>query len=118
MNVLIVDTDKIPLDVLCQILKNCQDKTTEDWMVIPKGIDIMQDISVDWMKMIRDKLDEKIREIEGDTLYCPLCEANHQYITGEVLMNGERVVSIIYRCNKCGHVWEVKVNGENLNSKT
>ena len=29
------------------------------------GIDIIQDISVDWMKMIRDRLDEKIKALEG-----------------------------------------------------
>ena len=64
MNVLIVDTDKISVDLCCQIYKDCVAKTTDDWVVIPKGIDILQEISVDWMKMIRDKMDEKIKEIE------------------------------------------------------
>ena len=66
MNVLIVDTDKISLDVLQQVFGVCRDKTTDDWIVIPKGIDIMHDISVDWMKMIRDRLDEKIKALESD----------------------------------------------------
>lgn len=39
-------------------------KSSDDWVAIPKGIDIMQDISVDWMKMIRDTLDEKIKALE------------------------------------------------------
>ena len=64
MNVLIVDTDKISVELYHQIYKDCMDKITDDWIVIPKGIDILQDISVDWMKMIRDKMDEKIKEIE------------------------------------------------------
>lgn len=64
MNVLIVDTDKISVDQCHQICKDCMAKTTDDLVVIPKGIDILQDISVDWMRMIRDKMDEKIKEIE------------------------------------------------------
>ena len=67
MNVLIVDTDKIALDVLEEIFKKVADKSFDDLIVIPKGIDIMQDISVDWMKMIRDRLNEKIKELENNT---------------------------------------------------
>lgn len=65
MNVLIVDTDKISLNQVSDILQACAGKAADDWLVIPKGIDILQDISVDWMKMIRDTLDEKIKELEG-----------------------------------------------------
>lgn len=64
MNVLIVDTDKVSVKLCHQIFKDCIAKTTDDWVVIPKDIDILQDISVDWMRMIRDKMDEKIKEIE------------------------------------------------------
>lgn len=66
MNALVVDTDKISLDVLNLIFKDCMDNSTDDWVIIPKGIDIMQDISIDWMKMIRDRLDEKIKALESD----------------------------------------------------
>ena len=66
MNVLIVDTDKIKLDECDAIFKRCVDKSkSDDWLVIPKSFDILMDVSVDWMKMIRDKMDEKIRELEG-----------------------------------------------------
>ena len=65
MNVLIVDTEKITLEL---VHKTCKDVVNnsklDDLIVIPKGIDIMQDISVDWMKMIRDRLDEKIKALE------------------------------------------------------
>lgn len=64
MNVLIVDTDKIAVDQLHLVFNDFVSKTKDDLIVIPKGIDIMQDISVDWMKMIRDRLDEKITELE------------------------------------------------------
>jgi hypothetical protein len=68
MNVLIVDTDKIDLHTVNRIVKNCMNNiNTDDWLVVPKGIDIMQDISVDWMKMIRDTLDNKIKELENNT---------------------------------------------------
>ena len=64
MNVLIIDTDKIHLDVANKIFNEIMNKSSDDWVAIPKGIDIMQDISVDWMKMIRDRLDEKIKALE------------------------------------------------------
>lgn len=64
MNVLIVDTDKIGLDVAEEICKKVANKNGCDLIAIPKGIDIIQDISVDWMKMIRDRLDEKIKALE------------------------------------------------------
>ena len=47
-------------------LKEIMNKSSDDWVVIPKGIDIIQDISVDWMKMIRDTLDEKLKALESD----------------------------------------------------
>ena len=66
MNVLIVDTEQITLELANKICKEVANKSRpDDLIAIPKGIDIIQDISVDWMKMIRDRLDEKIREIEG-----------------------------------------------------
>lgn len=64
MNVLIVDTDKISLYAAAEICKKVANKTGCDLIAIPKGIDIIQDISVDWMKMIRDRLDEKIKALE------------------------------------------------------
>lgn len=66
MNVLIVDIDKIHLDAAEEICRQVANKTECDLIAIPKGIDIIQDISVDWMKMIRDRLDEKIKELESD----------------------------------------------------
>lgn len=67
MNVLIIDTEKIDLYTVNNIVKNCMNNTnTDDWLVMPKGIDILQDISVDWMKMIRDVLDKKIKGLESD----------------------------------------------------
>jgi hypothetical protein len=65
MNMLIVDTDKIYLDEAEEICKKIANKTDLDLIAIPKGIDIIQDISVDWMKMIRDRLDEKIKALES-----------------------------------------------------
>lgn len=65
MNVIIIDTDKTILDVANHICKKIMEQSGfDDWVAIPKGFDVMMDISVDWIKMIRDKMDEKIREIE------------------------------------------------------
>lgn len=66
MNVLIVDTDKIHLDAAEEICRQLANKSKCDLIAIPKGIDIIQDISVDWMKMIRDRLDENIKALESD----------------------------------------------------
>ena len=66
MNVLIVDTDKISLDKAEEVCKQIANASDRDLIAIPKGIDIIQDISVDWMKMIRDRLDEKIKALESD----------------------------------------------------
>lgn len=67
MNVLIIDTDKVNVEVANQIYKNIVEQScSDDWVVIPKGFDVMMDISVDWMKMIRDTLDEKIKALESD----------------------------------------------------
>lgn len=68
MNVLIIDTKKITLDLAHKICEDVMKNSgLDDMIAIPKGIDIMQDISVDWMKMIRDRLDEKIKELENNT---------------------------------------------------
>lgn len=115
MNVLIVDIGKVDLDTLNIFLNKAAEVIKDDMIVLPKGIDILQDVPIEWLKDIRVKLDAKIRELDKDALYCPLCEANHQYIAGEVIMSGDKVVSVIYRCDKCKHVWEVDANGENLN---
>lgn len=61
MNIFIVDTEQIDLSTAAEIFKNCCEKLGQEVLVIPKGIDIMQDVSVDWMIMIRDMLDERIK---------------------------------------------------------
>ena len=67
MNVLIIDTDKVSLEVANQIYKNIVEQScSDDWVAIPKGFDVMMDISVDWMKMIRETLDEKLKALESD----------------------------------------------------
>lgn len=67
MNVLIFDTDKFKLHEAYHIYQNIVKMSgTDDWIGIPKGFDVLTDVSVDWMKMIRDKLDEKIKEIENN----------------------------------------------------
>ena len=67
MNVLIFDTDKFDMPAVHQVYQNIIKMSgTDDWIGLPKGFDILTDVSVDWMKMIRDMLDEKIKEIESN----------------------------------------------------
>ena len=65
MNVLIVDTEQIDLETASKVCKECSERLKEEILVIPKGIDIIQDISIDWMIMIRDELDRRIKK-EGE----------------------------------------------------
>lgn len=67
MNVLIVDTKQIYVDELNDIMDivfRNSNTTQEDWIVVPKGIDVIQDVSIEWLKMIRDSADKKIKELE------------------------------------------------------
>lgn len=67
MNVLIFDIDKFDMPEVYRIYENIIKMSgSDDWIGIPKGIDIIQDMPVDWMKMLRDRLDEKIKEIESN----------------------------------------------------
>lgn len=61
MTILIVDTDQIDLTTASNFCKESSEKLGEEILVIPKGIDIMQDVSIDWMIMIRDELDRRIK---------------------------------------------------------
>ena len=66
MNVLIVDLDKVSVDVLKIFINSAVEITNEDFIVLPKGVDILQDVPVEWLKAIRDKLDENIKALESD----------------------------------------------------
>ena len=61
MNILIVDTDQINLTIASEFCKEYCERLSEDMLMIPKGIDIMRDVSIDWMIMIRDELDRRIK---------------------------------------------------------
>ena len=65
MNVLIVDINKIDLDTLKAFVNIAPEVIKDDMIVLPKGIDILQDVPVEWLKHLRNQLDEKIKELEG-----------------------------------------------------
>ena len=66
MNVLIVDLEKIDVEMANHIIKNAIEASgTDDWICLPKGIDILQDVPIEWMKHLRVRLDEKIKALEG-----------------------------------------------------
>lgn len=68
MNVLIVDIDKIDVELANHIGKHVIEASgTDDWIMLPKGIDILQDVPVEWLKHLRDRLDEKIKALENNT---------------------------------------------------
>lgn len=67
MNVLIVDLDKVNVEVLNIFINKAAEVMRDDIVVLPKGIDILQDVPIEWLRDIRSRLDEKIRELESDT---------------------------------------------------
>ncbi len=67
MNVLIVDINKINVELARDIAKHVREASgTDDWIVLPKGVDVLQDLPIEWMKRVRDQLDEKIKALESD----------------------------------------------------
>ena len=67
MNVLIVDLDKVNVEVLNIFINKAAEVMNDDIVVLPKGVDILQDVPIEWLRDIRSRLDEKIRELESDT---------------------------------------------------
>ena len=68
MNVLIVDLNKIDSCLANEIGKHVIEASgTDDWIMLPRGIDILQDVPIEWMKHLRDQLDEKIKTLENNT---------------------------------------------------
>lgn len=69
MNVLIIDMDKIDGFSAPEIFKHVREVSgTDDWIMLPKGVDILQDVPIECMKHLRDYLDEKIKVMESDTI--------------------------------------------------
>ena len=65
MNILIYDVSKIPLDQLKHVVDAVkQVSNSDDWIALPKGIDVIQDVPVEYLVCIRDVLDKRIREFE------------------------------------------------------
>ena len=67
MNVLIVDLNKINEELARDIAKHVREASgSDDWIMLPKGVDILQDVPIEWMKKIRNELDKKIKALESD----------------------------------------------------
>lgn len=67
MNVLIVDLDKIDLENASHFYKKAIEISgCDDWIILPKGMDLLQDMPIEWMKAVRDQLNEKIKGLESD----------------------------------------------------
>jgi hypothetical protein len=63
MNVLIVDLNKVDVESLDVFVDKAAEVMKDDIVVLPRGIDILQDVPIDWLKVIRSRLDEMIREL-------------------------------------------------------
>lgn len=67
MNVLIVDVNKINAELARDIGSHVREASgTDDWIMLPKGIDVLQDVPIEWVKHVREQLDEKIKALESD----------------------------------------------------
>lgn len=66
MCVLIVDIDKIDFETASTFVNMAAEVIKDDVIVLPKGIDILQDVPIEWLKHLRDQLNEKIKALESD----------------------------------------------------
>jgi hypothetical protein len=65
MNILIYDVKQVHMDQLKHMVDAIkQVSKSDDWIVLPKGIDIIQDAPVEYLVCIRDALDQRIKESE------------------------------------------------------
>lgn len=64
MNVMIIDTNKINVDTADAIYQRAIEISgTSDWLALPRGIEVMEDVPIEWLKHIRDIIDEKISSV-------------------------------------------------------
>ena len=65
MNILIYDVKQVHLEQLKQMVDAVkQVSNSNDWIALPKGVDIIQDAPVEYLVFIRDMLDKRIKEFE------------------------------------------------------
>ena len=65
MNILIYDVKQVHLEQLKQMVDAVkQVSNSNDWIALPKGIDIIQDAPVEYLVFIRDMFDKRIKEFE------------------------------------------------------
>jgi hypothetical protein len=65
MNILIYDVKQVHMEQLKHMVDAVkQVSKSDDWIVLPKGIDIIQDAPVEYLVCIRDALDQRIKESE------------------------------------------------------
>ena len=63
MNILIYNREQVHLEQLKQIVDSLRQASgTTDWVVLPKGIDIIQDAPVEYLEHYRDMLDKQIKK--------------------------------------------------------
>ena len=66
MNVIIVDSNKFSQETVGHIYERAIEiSCTSDWIVLPRGIEIIQDVPIEWLKHIRDIIDEKINRADA-----------------------------------------------------
>lgn len=65
MNILIYDVKQVHMEQLKHMVDAVkQVSNSNDWIALPKGIDIIQDAPVEYLVFIRDMLDKRIKEFE------------------------------------------------------
>ena len=65
MNILIYDVKQVHLEQLKHMVDAVkQVSNSNDWIALPKSVDIIQDAPVEYLVFIRDMLDKRIKEFE------------------------------------------------------
>lgn len=64
MNVMIIDINKIDADTAGFIYDRAIEISgTSDWLAVPKEIEVIQDVPLEWLIHMRDIIDEKINDM-------------------------------------------------------
>lgn len=63
MNIMVIDLNEIDVDIANVVYERAIEISgTSDWLALPRGIEVMEDVPIEWLKHIRDIIDEKINE--------------------------------------------------------
>ena len=65
MNILFFDYENSILDEVVEVCKNISEHTTDDIIAIPDSMSVVRNCDIEFLKMYRDFIDARIKEMEA-----------------------------------------------------